>query len=77
MSESNFKPGDIVEHIYWDYPELFVVKLLDDGKVGCRYRSMHKGNSNSEYIFHYHEFEAFELKLSDEKGGLPISSLSI
>ncbi len=71
MSDSNFKPGDFVSHFEWKYPKMLVVKILGDGSVGCRYRSINENaNKTSEYIFHYHEFQPFELVLKDsEKSG--------
>lgn len=66
MSEVNFKPGDLVRHIHFDFTDLFVVRILENGRIGCRYRSFldnQKGTSN--YIIHYDEFEPFELKKKD------------
>ena len=63
MSENNFKPGDIVRHVQFDFTDLFVVRILPNGVIGCRYHSFHHTPyGNSEYILHYAEFEAFELK---------------
>ena len=62
MSENVFKPGDLVHHVAFDMPLLFVVKVLEDGRIGCRYRSFVTGSPVSNFQLHYMEFETFELK---------------
>lgn len=38
MSETTFKPGDSVRHVYnrFDHIDLYVVKTLESGAVLCR-----------------------------------------
>lgn len=62
MENTNLEVGKLAKHIYFDYPELFIVKILESGNIGCRYRSFHRNaNSTSDYVLHYAEFEPFEL----------------
>lgn len=65
MSENVLKPGDLARHVQFDFTELLVVRILDNGSIGCRYRSIHQNEKgSSDYVLHYAEFEPFELYLS-------------
>lgn len=70
MSDQIFKPGDLAQHIHFQSPKLFIVKILEDGTIRCRYTSNHRSDyATSEMTFHVHDFEPFELKPYQEEQG--------
>lgn len=76
MTETLFKPGTLAKHVHFKYVELFIIKVLENGDVACRYRSYHSNDkATSEFILHYAEFDPIELVPYEPKKGLNISGL--
>lgn len=68
MNITPFEAGKLAKHVYFKAVTLYIIQVLKNGKVACRYQSFNRTkDGSSEFILHYAEFEPSELEPYEPK----------